>query len=115
MKPLKYHETHYTKKLVKLLPDILGGDYIRLEGVTTGDGFSDIIGFNSDDTFTAIEVKKGKAKTTPLQRRFLTWSPASYVTRIYKDNDNFVYAIAYPYGKSECLHPDFEVELGKER
>lgn len=108
---LKYHETHYTRKLAQKL----GENYMRLEGVTTGDGFSDIIGWDEHGIFTAIEVKKNDEKVTSLQKRFLNKVPKAYVARVWKWEQGTVYAVLFRFKNGEARVWDFDIILGKER
>ncbi len=121
MKPLNHHETHYTSKIRDYInaqqrsPE--DWSYIahvdRIEGLSTTDGMADMVGWTVDQKYVAVEVKKMGGKFSHLQVKFLDSAPLAYVARVFKDDDNKVWA--------EILHwPDmspigFTIYLGRER
>lgn len=99
MIPLNHHETHYSSKLRDKLNEgkWLIKKCLRIEGLTTTDGVSDIIGWMHDGQFAAIEVKKGKEPVSKLQELFLNDAPYAWVARVTKNDKNEVIADILPW------------------
>lgn len=98
------HETFYTRKIVKELSGILGGEFKRYEGVSTFTGCSDIIGYDQMGVFTAIEVKIEDRKLTKLQERFLREAPRAYIARVRENIKGKPYCVLRGMGDTFYIH-----------
>ena len=65
-----------------------GGHFFRVEGLATFNGCSDILGWNSEGIFSAIEVKIGNRPLKKLQKIFLEKVPRAMIARVFEKEKN---------------------------